>query len=99
MFELMSNRKSNRKIHLEIIPHCNIYVTIIIRALDCTENEKALIMENAKKLYEIAKSSNGEIYDLPFFTPIELNEVVLNNTFVFPGRQQADRYVEAISHI
>ncbi|MCI8384738.1 MAG: hypothetical protein HFJ33_07830 [Clostridia bacterium] len=95
----MFNLMSNRKIHVDITPHCGIYVTIIMRVQDCTENEKALITEKAKEFYEIAERYNGEIYELPVFTPIELGEVVFNNTFVFPNGELTERYVETISHI
>lgn len=95
MFTLMSNRN----VHVEITPHCGVYVTIIMRVQDCTENEKVLIMEKAKELYEIAERYNGESYELPVFTPIDLGEVVFNNTFVFPNGELSERYVEAISHI
>ena len=90
---------SNRKVNVEITPHCRVYVTIIIRVKDCTENEKNLILENAKKYYETANEYGGETYDLPVHTPIDLGEVVFNVTFVFPNGELTERYVEAISDI
>ena len=48
---------------------------------------------------EIAERYNGETYNLPYHTPIELGEVVFNNTFVFPNGELTERYVEAISNI
>ena len=95
----MFNGISNRKLHVEIVPHCGVYVTIIMRVQDCTESEKLLIMEKAKEFHQIAERYNGETYNLPYLTPIELGEVVFNNTFVFPNGELTERYVEAISHI
>lgn len=89
----------NRKVHVEIIPHCGIYVTVIMRVQECTESEKACIMEKTKELYEIAERYKGEIYDLPVFTPIDLGEVVFHNTFVFPNGELSEKYEEVISHI
>ena len=90
---------SNRKINVEIVPHCGVYVTIIMRAKDCTETEKSLILEKAKEFLEKAKEFKGEQYDLPYHTPIDLGEVVLNNTFVFPNVILAEQYAESISPI
>lgn len=90
---------SNRKVNVDITPHCGVYVTIIMRVNDCTENEKNLILENAKKYYETATKYDGETFDLPVHTPIDLGEVVFNTTFVFPNEEMTERYVEAISDI
>lgn len=90
---------ANRKVKVDITPHCGVYVTIIMRAEDCTENEKAVILENAKKFYETANEYGGEKYDLPVHTPIDLGEVVFHNTFVFPNSELTQRYVETISNI
>lgn len=95
----MFNGISNRKLDVEIVPHSGVYVTIIMRIQDCTENEKSLIMKKAKEFYQIAERYNGETYNLPYHTPIELGEVVFNNTFVFPNGELTERYVEAISNI
>lgn len=90
---------SNRKVDVQITPYLGIYVTIIVRVKGCTENEKAIILGKAKQYHETAMRYNGETYELPVHTPIDLGEVVFNNTFVFPNEELTERYVEAISHI
>ena len=48
---------------------------------------------------KIANELEGEQYDIPYYTPINLGEVVFNNTFVFPNEALAEQYVTSISHI
>ena len=94
--ELLS-KVSNRTINTEIVSHCGVYVTFIMRLPDCTESEKNLILEKGKQYFEKATKYGGEQYDLPYHSPINLGEVVFHTTFVFPNEDLRQKYENEIS--